>query len=175
MNSELRAISCLKGQRSCPNQIQSIALHYLRSSNNQSDLPLCLRPVPPFSISSIHGNSTLDCDPSDLLDPSTALILHLLTPTLCLVLASWTFLHHYLARNNTPLRSVPGPWFASCSILYRFYFAVILGSWHHKSIALHKQYGPIVRITPTEVSVSDPAVIPEIYAHVDRAYPKCDM
>lgn len=93
----------------------------------------------------------------------------------CFALLLWVLLHHYRARNNTPLCTVPGPWFASCSILYRFYFAVVCGSWHRKSIALHKQYGPMVRISPTEVSVADPTVIPTMYAHVEGAYPKCEM
>lgn len=60
----------------------------------------------------------------------------------------WIAAHHYRVRNNTPLRHVPGPWLASCSILYRFYYAVIKGNWHNDLIALHHKYGPIVRIAP---------------------------
>ncbi|KAL7268893.1 hypothetical protein RUND412_008467 [Rhizina undulata] len=91
------------------------------------------------------------------------------------LLASWVVVHHYRARNNTPLRHVPGPWLASCSILYRFYYAVLKGNWHKDLTDLHRKYGDVVRIAPNEVSIWNPEIVSEIYAHGDRGYPKCEM
>ncbi|KAI5780407.1 cytochrome P450 [Geopyxis carbonaria] len=91
------------------------------------------------------------------------------------ILLAWNIVNYYQTRKDPYLSRVPGPWFASWSILYRFYYAVIRGDWHHHSIALHHKYGNVVRITPTEVSVWDPEAISEIYAYGDKGYPKCDM
>ncbi|PWW75713.1 cytochrome P450 [Tuber magnatum] len=84
-------------------------------------------------------------------------------------------LHLYRTRNDTPLKDVPGPWLASCSPLYRFWYAVVKGNFHNDLTNLHRKYGNVVRIAPNEVSVWDPRAASEIYAHGDKGYPKCDM
>jgi len=78
-------------------------------------------------------------------------------------------------RNGTPLKGVPGPWLASCSPLYRFWYAVVKGNFHNDLTDLHRRYGNVVRIAPNEVSIWDPRAVSEIYAHGDRGYAKCDM
>ncbi|KIV99414.1 uncharacterized protein PV09_08952 [Verruconis gallopava] len=63
---------------------------------------------------------------------------------------------------SDPLRSVPGPFFAKCTRLW-----IILadlsgyrGSIVHK---LHKQYGPVVRVSPNELCFASTEALDEIY------------
>lgn len=92
-----------------------------------------------------------------------------------LVLSLWVARRMYKNRYDTPLRDVPGPWFASCSPLYRFWYAVVKGNYHFDLTELHRKYGDVVRIAPNEVSIWDPEAVAEIYSPGERAYPKCDM
>lgn len=87
----------------------------------------------------------------------------------------WLAKRMYRIRNDTPLREIPGPWFASCSPLYRFWYAVCRSNYHHDLTNLHRKYGNIVRIAPNEVSIWDPELVAEIYSHGEQVYPKCDM
>ena len=84
-----------------------------------------------------------------------------------------------------PLRKVPGPKLAAATYLYEFYYDIILGGRYiFKIEKLHKKYGtfiylvvpwrgltrsdwlgPIVRISPHEVHISDPHFYDQIYAH----------
>ena len=54
-----------------------------------------------------------------------------------------------------PYHDIPGPFLASISSWWRWYAVrySIEGSLHHR---IHERYGPLVRIAPDEVSVSDP-------------------
>ncbi|KAL6794162.1 cytochrome P450 [Trichoderma sp. SZMC 28012] len=68
-----------------------------------------------------------------------------------------------------PLAHIPGPKLTACSHLYEFYYNVIRpGQFLFKIEEMHKQYGPIVRINPREVHVSDPDFYDEIYASSSR-------
>ncbi|EOO00667.1 putative pisatin demethylase protein [Phaeoacremonium minimum UCRPA7] len=58
-------------------------------------------------------------------------------------------------RYASPLRKYPGPWLASVSRLWKV-LSTASTRTHLDHIALHKKYGPIVRIAPDEVSVSSP-------------------
>ncbi|KAJ9151979.1 Pisatin demethylase [Pleurostoma richardsiae] len=58
-------------------------------------------------------------------------------------------------RYASPLRKYPGPWLASCSRLWKV-LSTASTHTHHDHIALHKKYGPVVRIAPDEVSVASP-------------------
>jgi hypothetical protein len=60
------------------------------------------------------------------------------------------------------LRLLPGPVSARFSRLYRLSM-VAKGHGPEEYRKLHQIYGPIVRIGPNHVSVSDPAAIPVIY------------
>lgn len=70
----------------------------------------------------------------------------------------------------SPLRSIPGPRIAALTGGWRIvkYFQ---GSWMQDIIGLHKQYGPVVRIAPDEVSITDQAAIRNVYGF-DAKYRK---
>ncbi|KIW19962.1 hypothetical protein PV08_00537 [Exophiala spinifera] len=59
-----------------------------------------------------------------------------------------------------PLRKFPGPVFAAATYWYEFYYDLIAGPFPGQGVynieRLHRRYGPIVRISPDELSVSDP-------------------
>ncbi|KAL8927235.1 MAG: hypothetical protein Q9208_002411 [Pyrenodesmia sp. 3 TL-2023] len=64
----------------------------------------------------------------------------------------------------SPLRQIPGPKLAIWSFWYEFYYDVVLqGRYTWKIAELHKQYGPIIRINPYEVHISDPDFYDEVY------------
>ncbi|TAQ87208.1 hypothetical protein B7494_g4464 [Chlorociboria aeruginascens] len=58
-------------------------------------------------------------------------------------------------RFASPLRHYPGPLLCSVSRLWKV-ISTALGHTHLDHIALHKRYGPIVRIAPNEVSLASP-------------------
>jgi len=62
------------------------------------------------------------------------------------------------------LAKIPGPFLAAYTDLWRFW--LVWGRRPEKThIALHEKHGPLVRIGPTTVSVSDPEAIKIIYSH----------
>ena len=67
-----------------------------------------------------------------------------------------TYFQHGLAR-------IPGPFLASVSPAWR-----LLTVWKEdaprRSIALHKKYGPVVRVGPKHVSVSSPEALQLVYS-----------
>jgi len=65
------------------------------------------------------------------------------------------YFQHGLAR-------VPGPLLASITPAWRL-LAVWKEDMPRRSIALHKQYGPVVRIGPKHVSVSSPEALQLVY------------
>lgn len=71
-----------------------------------------------------------------------------------------------------PLAQIPGPRLAGLTFLYQTYFSFKDGSRFYQQVGLlHKQYGPIVRITPNEVSLSNPEHYETIY-YVGSKYAK---
>ncbi|KAJ2901597.1 hypothetical protein MKZ38_001617 [Zalerion maritima] len=68
----------------------------------------------------------------------------------------------FLSESSTSLRSVPGPWLARFSRLW-YLKEVSTGQFHHRNVALHKKYGPVVRIAPKQYSISDPSALKIIY------------
>jgi hypothetical protein len=48
------------------------------------------------------------------------------------------------------------------------------GDNHHTEINLHRQYGPLVRIGPRHISVSDPKAIPIIYG-INKGFTKVNQ
>ncbi|KAK2606832.1 hypothetical protein N8I77_005557 [Diaporthe amygdali] len=65
----------------------------------------------------------------------------------------------------SPLASIPGPKLAGLTSWYECYYDLVLpGQYAFKIKEMHSKYGPIVRIAPNEVSVSDPAFVDTIYA-----------
>lgn len=63
-----------------------------------------------------------------------------------------------------PLRKIPGPSLAKITELWRTnrYFK---GYWHRDILDLHRQYGPVVRISPNEVSIVSPELARTIYSY----------
>ncbi|CZR59395.1 uncharacterized protein PAC_09287 [Phialocephala subalpina] len=71
-----------------------------------------------------------------------------------------------------PLANVPGPRLAAATYLYQTYHSLVGGSRYYVQVGkMHEKYGPIVRITPDEVSLSDPSNYDLIY-FVGSKYPK---
>lgn len=59
-----------------------------------------------------------------------------------------------------PLAKVPGPFLPAVTKLYQSYYN---GRYYLQIEKLHQQYGPIVRITPNEVHLTDAANYDKIY------------
>jgi cytochrome P450 len=71
-----------------------------------------------------------------------------------------------------PLAQIPGPKLAALTFLYQTYYSFKDGSRFYKQVGLlHEKYGPIVRITPNEVSLSNPENYEAIY-YVRSRYTK---
>lgn len=68
-----------------------------------------------------------------------------------------------------PLAKFPGPKLAAITRYYEGYFDVILnGQYTFKIAQLHRQYGPIVRISPYELHIDDPAYYEKLYRQDGR-------
>ncbi|KAK3688289.1 cytochrome P450 [Podospora appendiculata] len=89
----------------------------------------------------------------------------LLLPSAAILLAIYTA---YLAIYRlflSPLAKIPGPRWAALTYWYECYYDLFLPAQYvFKIKQLHDQYGPIVRITPDEVSIADPDFFDTIYA-----------
>ncbi|KAI3316569.1 cytochrome P450 [Xylariaceae sp. AK1471] len=79
-----------------------------------------------------------------------------------IALALYRLFFHFLAR-------FPGPKLAVITRGYKAYYDVIQnGQYTFKIAEMHKNYGPIVRISPYELHVSDPAFFNVIYRQEGR-------
>ncbi|TVY83824.1 Cytochrome P450 monooxygenase sdnE [Lachnellula suecica] len=78
----------------------------------------------------------------------------------------------------SPLARIPGPRLAALTGWYECYYDVFYpGQYVFKIKQLHQQFGPIVRITPREVSISDLNFLdaiysPGVYAKRDKDFEK---
>jgi hypothetical protein len=79
------------------------------------------------------------------------------------LLGLW-LLYQLFAYLRDPLRDVPGPLLARFTRLW-YLREVATGHFEKTNIALHKKYGPIVRISPRYYSVDDMNAISVIYGH----------
>lgn len=69
----------------------------------------------------------------------------------------------------SPIAHIPGPKLAALTQYYEFYYDIILGGQYtSKIIELHKKYGPIIRISPWELHISDPEFFSELYTGPSR-------
>src|SRR6266702_4331392 len=56
-----------------------------------------------------------------------------------------------------PIAKVPGPKLAAATLFYQTWYCFVGGSrFYIKIEKLHEQYGPVIRIGPDEVHLSDP-------------------
>src|ERR1700712_3746038 len=83
--------------------------------------------------------------------------------TIALFLSAALILLLHLFRNWHHLNSIPGPFLASFSDLWRA-FHQHKGSLREKLVQLHDIHGPVVRYGVNCVSISDPAAIDVIYS-----------
>ena len=61
-----------------------------------------------------------------------------------------------------PLSGVPGPWLAACSSLWLAWHTYV-GDECTVIFQLHKQYGPVLRITPNDIDIADGDAVEPIY------------
>ena len=104
---------------------------------------------------------TVNITPWQLLIASTIIFLFYLT------------MSYVLTRLRPGLRSLPGPFLASISNIPRVY-TCYAGKQMLNHIALHRKYGPLVRIGPNHVSFSDSLLIPLIY-NINSEFYKSDF
>lgn len=106
-----------------------------------------------------------NCDIVNMASATTILFLVLTPVAFFLYLLSLAIRRLVLS----PLAKFPGPRLAALSNWYEFYYDVILqGKFTSHIQHLHKKYGPIVRITPTELHIDDPDYFDTLYARSGR-------
>ncbi|KAJ4185646.1 hypothetical protein NW767_012855 [Fusarium falciforme] len=72
---------------------------------------------------------------------------------------------HFVSNKYLPrLRHVPGPFLAGFTRLWKLN-CIAHGRLEKVQMQLHARYGPVVRISPNEVLISDPSAIKTIYGH----------
>lgn len=79
--------------------------------------------------------------------------------TFSFAVASYAFYQ----RVFSPLSKIPGPFWASMSPLWKL-VAFRRGDFHLTILKLHEEYGPAVRIAPSEVIIADGSAIRQIYS-----------
>ncbi|EXJ86111.1 hypothetical protein A1O1_06480 [Capronia coronata CBS 617.96] len=81
------------------------------------------------------------------------------------VICAWLLFRVFLVTKRvvlTPLRHVPGPWYAPWTNLWLKY-QVMTGNRSQYIHSLHQAYGPFVRISPDEIAVADLPSIKHVY------------
>ncbi|KAL7940118.1 benzoate 4-monooxygenase cytochrome P450 [Trichoderma barbatum] len=92
-----------------------------------------------------------------------------------LLLVAWVGIVAIYRVTFHPLARIPGPKIAAITQLYQTFYSYYNNQsrFYQKVESLHAKYGPVVRITPDEVSLSDPENYSTIY-HVGTKYGKPD-
>lgn len=101
-----------------------------------------------------------------ILEIETVLPKHLPACFLALFFAAYLI----RVRFRPGLRSIPGPWLAKYTDIWRAY-AVYCGRFDLTSRRLHERHGNLVRVGPNCISIGDPHEIPKIYG-IQRIFPK---
>ncbi|KAK4069323.1 hypothetical protein Trihar35433_5902 [Trichoderma harzianum] len=92
-----------------------------------------------------------------------------------LLLVAWTVVVATYRLTFHSLAGIPGPKLAAITQFYQTFYSYYNNQsrFYQKVERLHAKYGPVVRITPDEVSLSDPENYSTIY-HVGTKYGKPD-
>ena len=98
----------------------------------------------------------------------------LLSPVFLAVTAGLLAAVHITRRLTSPLARLPGPRIALFTSLPLKWNEMKANrrEWIH---GLHVRYGPVVRITPNEVSFTSPAAVKEIYCSGGSGYDKTEF
>lgn len=83
-----------------------------------------------------------------------------------IVAVVYTVLWMVYAVTLHPLAKVPGPFWASVTRIWYMY-QVYMGDMDKVQRAMHRKYGPVVRLAPNEVTSANAADIPKIYRLTD--------
>ncbi|PTB66762.1 cytochrome P450 [Trichoderma citrinoviride] len=76
----------------------------------------------------------------------------------------------------SPLSKIPGPKLAALTYWYETYYEVWKGGQYFREVdKMHRQYGPIVRVTPNEVHFDDPSFLDVIYPSRGKKINKPDV
>jgi hypothetical protein len=80
-----------------------------------------------------------------------------------------TFILAFILKRRylSPLRRFPGPFWASVTRWWLVH-QIFRGDHEKTMLRLHAKYGPIIRISPFEVAISDPEAIKTIYGHTSN-------
>ncbi|ROW06846.1 hypothetical protein VMCG_04219 [Cytospora schulzeri] len=92
--------------------------------------------------------------------------------TLSAILVVSYILYVLLAPLLSPLRRVPGPFYARFTNLF-YLNRIRHGGFQYENVALHRKFGPLVRLGPKLISVDDPSALKTIYG-VGSKFPKGD-
>ncbi|KAJ9149242.1 Trichodiene oxygenase [Pleurostoma richardsiae] len=102
--------------------------------------------------------------------------LHLIGVALPPAIFLWILGTAVYRRYFHPLSKVPGPFLGSLSELYYFYWQYIKnGSLYLQFERLTKEYGPVIRIGPNEVVLTDPENYDKIYTAHTKFYKDPNM
>lgn len=71
-------------------------------------------------------------------------------------------IYHYAFH---PLAGIPGPLSARLGIPWFRFHSTFTRSYSWRQYRMHQKYGPVVRLGPSFVSVTDPEAVHAIYAH----------
>ncbi|KAK4202119.1 cytochrome P450 [Triangularia verruculosa] len=82
----------------------------------------------------------------------------LIVAAIAVTILSFFVIPHLLS----PLRSLPGPFLARYTNVYRLYHTT-RGSFHLHIAGLHQKYGPVVRIGPNTVDIDYPELIKVVF------------
>lgn len=106
-------------------------------------------------------------------DEIVQFVMIITTLSYCLALIAWTT-YTLLSIRKVVATKVPGPWYVNLTSLVLKYHE-LSGQrrlWIHE---LHQRYGPVVRLSPSEVSFNNLEGIKEIYQSGGSGYEKTEF
>ena len=99
-----------------------------------------------------------------------------LSPILTLLLYISVLSVLYISYSSfiSPLRNIPGPFFARHTSLWLVHITRQRNR-HLHDINLHKTYGPIVRVGPSQISLSNPSAVKMVYGVSFKRARGCEL